>query len=587
MRRAPDKRRGALAAVAALAMTLCALPCSAQQDWNPFRDQSAAPPPRSQPAASSQAPAAPVRPQPPQPPTRSNDDVERGELPPIPGTDSAGGAAAGDTTRSIEAMINGLDIPSRSPALSVLYRKFLGDLGAGTPEIVALKAEALYRIGRLDEAADLLRASRGDHAVVSALVARTEVALGRRESGCAAAKAASARRAELPPPLRGEMMAISGYCLAAAGDAPGAGLIAGLAREEGGAAPQTLAALEAIALGQKAQFAADATLSALDYRLSRLGGAGAVSLPVEGGETALLAVLVNSTDAEPVLRIAAAEAAARVNIIGPQKLAEIYREQRFAPRDLIEPLQARVAPALRRSLLLQSAEFERNPSRRARAMRALADDARRNGLYLQVLALLADQVDAMTPAHEIGWFSETAVEVLLAAGRFERAATWAAFGTGPDRRGPGTLEHWLALIDVAAPQPAWRRGEYLGAVEEMALRGRFSPDALSRVASVLDALDYNVPMRLWEAASRTPQPGGGHLPETGVLSDLQAAAKTKDTGRTILLAIRALGPPAAEGAHIIALGDTIRALKSAGLEPHARRIAFEALFASWPRSAHN
>jgi hypothetical protein len=179
------------------------------------------------------------------------------------------------------------------------------------------------------------------------------------------------------------------------------------------------------------------------------------------------------------------------------------------------------------------------------------------------------------------------VEVLLAAGRFERAASWAAFGTGPDRRGPGTLEHWLALIDVAAPQPAWRRGEYLGAVEEMALRGRFSPDALSRVASVLDALDYNVPMRLWEAASRTPQPGGGHLPETGVLSDLQAAAKAKDTGRTILLSIRALGPPGAEGAHIIALGDSIRALKSVGLEPHARRIAFEALFASWPRSAHN
>jgi hypothetical protein len=38
---------------------------------------------------------------------------------------------------------------------------------------------------------------------------------------------------------------------------------------------------------------------------------------------------------------------------------------------------------------------------------------------------------------------------------------------------------------------------------------------------------------------------------------------------------------------MIALGDTIRALKRAGLEPSARRLGLEALFAAWPRSAHN
>jgi hypothetical protein len=121
----------------------------------------------------------------------------------------------------------------------------------------------------------------------------------------------------------------------------------------------------------------------------------------------------------------------------------------------------------------------------------------------------------------------------------------------------------------------------------MALRGRFSAEALNRIATVLDALDYNVPMRLWEAANKTPQPKSGYLPETGVLSDLQAAARNKDTNRAILLAIRALGPSAAEGAHIIALGDAIRALKRAGLEADARRIGFEALFGLWPRSTYN
>ena len=40
-------------------------------------------------------------------------------------------------------------------------------------------------------------------------------------------------------------------------------------------------------------------------------------------------------------------------------------------------------------------------------------------------------------------------------------------------------------------------------------------------------------------------------------------------------------------AHMIALGDSIRALKRAGLEADARRLALEAVFAAWPRTAVN
>jgi len=110
-----------------------------------------------------------------------------------------------------------------------------------------------------------------------------------------------------------------------------------------------------------------------------------------------------------------------------------------------------------------------------------------------------------------------------------------------------------------------------------------SVDVLHRLATVLDALDVDVPMGIWEAAGRTPQPASGYLPETGVLADLAQSAQRKDTGRTVLVAMRGLGPNGAEGANILALADTVRALKRAGLEPDARRIAFEALFAFWPR----
>jgi methyl coenzyme M reductase alpha subunit len=84
-----------------------------------------------------------------------------------------------------------------------------------------------------------------------------------------------------------------------------------------------------------------------------------------------------------------------------------------------------------------------------------------------------------------------------------------------------------------------------------------------------------------------PQPGGGYLPETGVLADLAEAAKRMEVGRVILLAMRALGPDGPAGANILSLGDAVRALKAVGLDADARGLGLEALVAVWPRQAHN
>ncbi|MBN9354425.1 MAG: hypothetical protein J0H04_10770, partial [Hyphomicrobium denitrificans] len=124
-------------------------------------------------------------------------------------------------------------------------------------------------------------------------------------------------------------------------------------------------------------------------------------------------------------------------------------------------------------------------------------------------------------------------------------------------------------------------------LEDLAANGRFPATALYRLTTVLEALDYVVPLPLWEAANRAPQPTSGYLPETGVLTELQDASKKKEFGHTVLLVMKALGPNGAEDANLIALGDSIRALKRAGLEPDARRLGLEALLSSWPRLATN
>lgn len=425
-------------------------------------------------------------------------------------------------------------------------------------------------------------------ALVAAHTARVMLAAGDRDRACAAAKVAGQTRSELPAPARPEISLLRGYCSAAEGNMAAAGLAAGLAREDRTASTDTLAALDAVSNGEPPNLASAKAVSLLDWRLAQLIKSEAISIPVERAEPALLVVLARGEDTAPKLRLEAAEAAARHNIIDAEALAAVYRQQSFSAGDLAQALTMRGDAGTRRALLFRAAEVERTPLKKTRLVRAALDDARRVGLYVPLAAALARTVEDVQPVAEIGWFAETAVEVMLAARRFDAARRWSRFAAQPgvaSDRLAGALSHWAALIDIADPSQLGGRGTALGSVEEIVLRGRFNAEALHRLASVLDALDYNVPHRLWEAASRSPQPNSGFLPPTGVLAELQEAAKAKDPVRTIPLALRTLGPNGPEGAHMIALGDAIRGLRRAGLETHARAVAFEALFALWPRAS--
>jgi hypothetical protein len=171
------------------------------------------------------------------------------------------------------------------------------------------------------------------------------------------------------------------------------------------------------------------------------------------------------------------------------------------------------------------------------------------------------------------------VEVALAGGDLDLARRWA--------ESAANLQHWLALIDLADPNARQMRQSGLLYLEDLAARGRLGSAALHRLVTVLDALEITVPLRLWEAAGRLAQPTGGHLPETGVLAELAQASQQRETGRTILLVMRALGPDGPDGANALALGDSIRALKRGGLDADARSLAVESLFAVWPRTSGN
>jgi hypothetical protein len=604
-----------VASLTLVAAVFSAASSQAQEAWNPFREKDEAArrtrrpaeqtqptlspmdgvfhnnrgpqapvPPAGQPGfgsayPGSDAPPAYARTPPPQPGTAreaSNaSKIERLELEPALTTDGSGlplDAWRGLDVKAVEESFASLSMPPKSAALHALWQRLLSASadaptgGQTQAHFDAVRLEALYRSGLIGAMSTRLEATSPTDPIFQSFAVRRDLALGKREAACQTIKGLMGRRADLPKQVSGDLHLLAGYCAAVAGNAGGAGVAADLAREENVDAPVALAALDALAGHGKGPLTPPKQVRVLDYRLLELLGPVEPEQVIDRAEPALVAALALQETAEPRLRIAAAEAAARLWAISAEQLTATYRAATEGADD----------PALRRAELIRLIAAETAPPRKLQLMRTALDEAKQKGLYLPIARVLAPMLAQVAPSPDLRATVDTAIEIALAAGDTRRARD---FATSVGAR------HWLALIDIGeAGLSEESRERNLEALDDMVKRGRFSADLLHRLATVLDATDVNVPIPLWEAASRTPQPSMGYLPDTGVLAQLQDAAKKKDQARTILLSLRAFGPVGADGVHLIALGDTIRALRRAGLDRDARALGVEALLAQWPRS---
>jgi hypothetical protein len=488
----------------------------------------------------------------------------------------------GDTdAKLLEDIVGGLELPSKSAAVASLWPRIWSEAGRGgplSPAFEAIRIETLSRSGNIETLKDVLqRLPPPQEPVLAVVVMRARLLVGDREQGCALAGEAIRNRASLPASFRRDAVLAAGYCGMAGGNAEARKLTADLIRGEKIDAPFALAVLDGAGEGGKAAPGLPKQVRALDLRIGEAVGIVWPGELVERAEPGLLAVLATSPTLDPGLRVAAAERAAELNMLSPEGLAEQYRAIPHAPDDLAQPLATQQTGALRRSLLARAAEEAPAPDRKALALRALLDEARQAGLGGAVARMVAPTVASLPPVPEIAWFAESAIEVLVVAGRSDAARPWIDAGRG-------NLDAWRLLAALSDGDPSASGGMALSKIERMAVAGRFEAPVLHRLVTVLDALDIQVPIPLWEAASRTPQPTDGHLPETGVLADLKSARDKKDGARVVLRVAQALGPAGAAEANVLTLGDVIRALKGVGLDREARALGLEALIAAWPRS---
>ena len=580
---------------ALLTLPLFNPPAVAQSGWSPYRQN--ADPARPSGAREAAAPKAdlswprqggdPANAQAPASTAPRRGSVERSELSPVMSPDGSGLSLdlwRGLDLKGVEDLLAVLQLPPHSPALHRLWRRMLlstatPPAGADLDHFLALRLEALYRSGLMRDMEDLLAGAGPSTPLIRALQARLDIGLGRKEKGCRTIAELGASASGLPGRLKGEIQLLGGYCAAVANETKATGLAADLAREEGIVAELPLAVLAAVSTGNRPNLPMPKNVLLLDYRFLELMGPVDATQVFDKAEPALLAVIAGDAQSPPRLQIAAAESGMRLNAMSADDIAEVYRRQSLSTAALSDPAAHANDPLLRRALFFRATELSRSPEQEARFLRAVFDDARRSGFGAQIATVLAPQLARVPPLPELSWFAESAVEIALTAGDTAGARRWAEMPAGP--------RHWLALCELADPGRREGRLPSLAAVEDLARRGRLNADSLHRLATVLDALDIEVPIALWDAANRAPQPAGGYLPETGVLADLAQAAKRKEVGRTILLAMRSLGPDGPAGANILALSDAMRASRAVGLEADARGLALEALIAVWPRQLAN
>lgn len=481
---------------------------------------------------------------------------------PTPGAGESRGESAlppdlwrGLDASAMQSLLAQVPIPSSSPALASLLARALATSPEGSGAETAVKIAALERAGRVNELIDMLaEASEPDAPAAYALVL---LAAGRNDDACAVQlgtgqTGGAAKRASFMIPA---------YCAAASGDNEAARQALDIARDNG-----VDVGFASRAIGQGARGPLTKSLDVLDYLFLKLGQSANRPDIAAKASPELLFLLAHDDEAPAELRVAAAERAASLNIVDGETLATVYRDA--APR---LPKSAQL-PAALRAKLFASLEAQTSEKIRAESIDALlasGKDARIEIPMAQAMAQLNPPQDTQAAS-----FAETSLRVAALAGDDQTA--WDLTEQAGDR-----VRSWQLLLVTTDPLSERARSALDGGVD-IALKAGLPGPLLQRLVTALDALGEEVPIPLWDLAAKTPQPDDGYLPPTGLLSTLKEAADAGDTGRTILLAAAVFGPDGPQGAHLIALGDGLRALKRVGLEEEARRLAFEALYARWP-----
>jgi hypothetical protein len=442
-----------------------------------------------------------------------------------------------------------------------------------------LKMVVLYRMGRIKDLADFIEniPESGRSLPVRVFQARAFLARGRSAQACALATTFPVGDPDISADLLSESLMMTALCAAQKNDLQTMGLMADLARDRGIRSPLSYAVIDYLVSGIKPTLKIPRKLGVRDYFFLRLTKAKTPHKILDMAEPALVYALAFDRHTPTALRLAAAERAATRGQIDARGLADIYSE---AARDPSLRRAGGRTDAQTRALLFDGLSRTNDHQHRARIIDTLLTNARGKHLSGVMGPMLLRYVAQMPLETEFDWFGVRAVEVALLSGDMQLAERWFLFVKRAGRRAYAAAE-WLPLADLVQKNVV-PSGEGMQMALRMAKARRLNGRVLHQLTSVFDALSFDVPIPLWNLASKQPQPNKGVLPPTGTLGQLKKLSDEGRTGEVLLMSLRAVGTHSADQMHLIALGDIVRSLKKAGFVKQAGLFGFKALYGLWP-----
>ncbi|MFM2129444.1 MAG: hypothetical protein RL477_990 [Pseudomonadota bacterium] len=485
--------------------------------------------------------------------------------------------------------------------------------GKDRTSLVALRVGRLLAQGDVVSAQALLRVvpHRNDDSDIA--LARAEVAfLMNDNAGACSEVREQLGRSDQPLWRKAQV-----FCQLLGGDTAGATIGAGLLQEQG--------VEDASFYGLARMLAGDKGVAvnglerpdALHVAMMRAARVQVPPAAVSEGAPAVLRAVALSPNADLDTRLEAAEQAEMRGAFDADALRQLYLSVNFTPDELSGALSAaeKLSGPRARALLYRAARGQNVATAQAEIIARAFALARQQGRLPTAIRVMLPLLVAIEPTDSLAWFAADAGSAIYFAGGESTAAKWTALALARPEAAARTKDDapklpagealwpFAQLSTIAAPraagtpdgassgsagapaagQPAaapvldgaaferwWLAAQVLG--EETRAR------RATRILSLVEALGAGVPESAWEKLVTATATAPGALPAPGLMAGLRRAAQAGRIGETVLLALSALGAESLAKTDIRVLAPVVRALREAGLEEPARRLAVETVF---------
>ncbi|HWA43015.1 MAG TPA: hypothetical protein VHA10_07375 [Hypericibacter adhaerens] len=494
----------------------------------------------------------------------------------------------GTSAHDVETLLPRIPLPGPSPSLRALARRLLlsnaePPTGQTDRDLLPIRAEQLARLGNLADMEAFLAVVPTGSKDPSLAAFRREVLWlkGDVDSACAQV---SADLSVMPSDV--ELNRQQLLCRAANGQSKEAQLGIDMLREQGQSDPKLVAMVDALGGVKGATLPDDVPPSPMLYALAKKAGLAVPPAWASSGTPALQARLAGDDSLDAVTRITAGEAAFAAGAMPIDPLAGLYGSQDVTPAQIDALLAAddKDDGPMGHAQLYEGVLRTEPAIRRAQILHRALEMARRFGGYPAAVAANQTSLLKLEPAPELAWFSVDAGRAFYYMGRYERAQAWLniarnrAEADTQAREAVPTLALFAQIAGAGQPLTwapdaveQWRDAQAKAGDPDPALRA-------ARLFAILAAQGEPVGDQ-WRQMAESAQPSSG-LPDTTLLSRLDAASAAGRRGEIVLLSLVLMGPTGPADAHPLVVNRVLSALYANGLQSEARAIAFETVIAN-------